>query len=529
MRREFAGFLGLLLVAPPLLTAQESNSGPVAIDSVRVRAENVFSGDAARNHWIYRTANSLRFQTRTGVVERELLFAPGDTVDLAVLEETERNLRALDLFRTVEVDTIVEGGQVIADVHTKDAWSTLPILSGSFASDGTVTGRIGLTEKNVLGTGNFLSVAYRKGTDRNGGEMSGILRRLASSQVDIAGDLYLLSDGNSYDWSIADPWRSLDDRFELRFSGASADRRRLQYRTFAATQRDTVRYRHHLYRQDVTIGIASIATPYRVLRFEATAGVRNERLLFQPGEDPPADVPDSVYAEFGVFVTYEQPRYREVGYVDGLNQQDVDLTTGLTVGARLAGQAFGYDRTGIGPVVSVRGGMSSGPFLIRAALLANGLFNSAGLDSGRVVGSMTAAVLSGTRHSTLLNVNGGLLESPAPGREFDLGFTTSPRSFEPHAFVGTRALWGTLEHRWYALPRIFDQFGAALAGYFDFGGAWYGDQDARWGAEVGIGLRASSRLSASAESSRIDLGYRLGEGFSGGRLVLTVGTGFTFF
>jgi hypothetical protein len=529
LRREFAGFLGFLLVAPAMLTAQESMSEPVTIDSVHVRAENVFSTETARNHWIYRTANSLRFQTRTGVVERELLFEVGDSLDLAVLEETERNLRALDLFRSVEVDTVVEQGQVIARVHTKDAWSTLPILSGSFASDGTLTGRVGLTEKNVLGTGNFLSVAYRKGTDRNGGEMSGVLRRLAGSQVDVASDLYLLSDGNSYGWSIADPWRSLSDRFELRFSGASADRRRLQYRTASATQRDTVRYRYHLYRQDVTIGLASIATPSRVLRFEAAAGVRNERLLFQPGEDPPSDVPDSVYADFGIFVTYEQPRFRVVGYVDGLNQQDVDLTTGLTVGARVASQAFGYDRTGIGPVFAVRGGTSAGPFLIRAALLANGLFNAGGLDSGRVVGSLTAGVISGTRHSTLLNVNGGILESPAPGREFDLGFSTPPRSFEPHAFVGTRALWGTLEHRWYVLPRILDQFGAALAGYVDFGGAWYEDQDARWGAEVGIGLRTSSRLSASAESSRVDVGYRLGEGFDGGRLVLTVGTGFSFF
>lgn len=529
MQRQFVGILGLLAVAPAALTAQESSSGAVTIDSVHVQAENVFSERAAREHWIYRTANSLRFQTRSGVVERELLFEPGDTLDLDLLDETERNLRALDLFRSVEVDTATVDGRLVALVRTQDAWSTLPILDGSFASDGTLTGRIGITEKNVLGTGNYLSVAYRKGTDRNGGEMSGILRRLAGSQVDVASDLYLLSDGNSFDWSIADPWRSLADRFELRFSGASADRRRLQYRTMSATRRDTSEFRHHLYRQDVTIGIASIATPTRILRFEASAGVRNERFLPQIGDDAPIDVPDSVYAEFGMFVTYEQPRYREVGYVDGLNTQDVDLTTGVTLGARIAAQAFGYERTGIGPVLAVRGGATSGVFLVRASLLANGLFNSAGLDSGRVVAAVTAGAITGTRHSTLVSVRGGILESPPPGREFDLGFSTPPRSFEPHAFVGTRAIWGTLEHRWYVLPRILDQFGAALAGYVDFGGAWYEDQDARWGGEIGIGLRTSSRLSAAAESSRIDIGYRLGEGFEGGRLVLSVGTGFPFF
>jgi len=520
------------LVAPVALAAQQvapEPTDPIRIDSVIVRAENVFSDRAAEDNWIYRTANSVRFQTRTGVVEQELLFAPGDPLDLALLGETERILRGLDLFRTVEVDTIVQDGRVIAIVHTQDAWSTLPILTGSLASDGTLTGRVGLTERNVLGTGNLLSLSYRKSTDRDGGEFSTRWRRLARTQVDVGADLSLLSDGNALSWTISDPWRSLEDGFLLRVVGATADRQRLQYRSFSATRRDTLRYRHHLYAQHVSLGVAPIATPHRVLRFEASASLRNERYLRQVGEEPPLVVPDSVFADFGLSVTYELPRYRVVGYVDGLNEQDADLTTGVTLGLQIAPAAFGYERFGVGPTVAVRGGTTAGPLLLRAALLANGLFNAAGLDSGRVVASLTGGYLGGERQATLLHIQGGVLEAPAPGREFDLGFSAPPRSFEPHAFVGTRGLWGTLEHRWYALPSIFDQFGAALAGYFDFGGAWYEGQDARWGAEFGIGLRTSSRLAPGAESSRIDLGYKLGPGIEGSRFVLSLGTGFTFF
>jgi hypothetical protein len=266
-----------------------------------------------------------------------------------------------------------------------------------------------------------------------------------------------------------------------------------------------------------------------VVRVGATASVRNERYLLSTPEDEPSLVPDSVKGDFGLFASFEQPRYRVVGYVDGLNKQDIDLTTGITVALRLAPSAFGYERTGIGPAVSVRGGTTKGSLLLRAAITANGLFNSAGLDSGRVVASVTGGAITGSRHATLLHVQGGVLEAPAPGRQFDLGFSAPPRSFEPHAFVGTRALWGTLEHRWYVLPRILDQFGAALAGYSDFGGAWYADQSPRWGAELGVGIRTSSRLAPGAESGRIDLGYRLGSGFDGSRIVLSVGTGFVFF
>lgn len=499
------------------------------IDSVHLQVENVFSEDVEGDHWIYRTANSLRFKTRQGVVERELLFETGDSIDLALLDETERNLRALDLFRTVQVDTVVEGDRVVARVRTRDAWSTLPIIEGSFASDGTLVGRLGITERNVLGTGNFLSMAYRKSTDRDGGEFSSRWRRLAGSQVDLAADLALLSDGNLASWAISEPFRSLEDRFTLRFGGATADRRRLRYRTTSDSQRDTTSFRQHLYASHVTVGFAPIATPRKVLRLSATATVRNERYLLEPADDATLAVPDSVYADIGVFASLEYPRYRLVDYVDGLNQQDVDLSSGLTIGLRFAPSSFGYERTGVGGYFAARSGMSLGMVLLRGRFVASGLFNSVGLDSGRVVASVTGGVVSGNRHATLLHIEGGLLNSPAPGQEFDLGFSVPPRSFEPHAFVGTRSLWGTLEHRWYALPRILDQFGAALATYFDFGGAWYGDQDSRWGSEIGIGLRTSSRLAPDAESSRIDLGYRLGPGVEGSRFVLTVGTGFAFF
>lgn len=518
--------------APGALAAQQvapERAAPIRIDTVIIRVDNVFSERAAEDNWIYRTANSVRFQTRRGVVEKELLFAAGDSLDFALLEETERILRSLNLFRTVDVDTVIEGGRVQAVVETQDAWSTLPVLTGSLASDGTLTGRVGLTERNVLGTGNLLSLSYRKSTDRDGGEFSTHWRRLAGTQVDVGADMSLLSDGNALAWTVSDPWRSLEDGFRLQVAGATADRQRLQYRTFSATRRDTLRYRHHLYAQHLSLGVAPIATPHRVLRFEAAASVRNERYLRQVGENPPLAVPDSVFADVGLSMTYELPRYRVVGYVDGLNEQDADLTTGVTLGLRIAPAAFGYERWGVGPIVAVRGGTTTGPLLLRAALLANGLFNAGGLDSGRVVASVTGGYLGSGRHATLLHVQGGVLEAPAPGREFDLGFSAPPRSFEPHAFVGTRALWGTLEHRWYALPNIFDQFGAALAGYFDFGGAWYAGQDARWGAEFGVGLRTSSRLAPGAESSRLDLGYKLGPGIEGSRFVLSIGTSFTFF
>lgn len=516
------------LLVPGAAFAQDRDATAAHIDSVHVDVGNVFTEEEAERSWIYRTLNSIRFRTRKNVVERELLFRAGDPLDPALLEETERNLRALGVFRRVEVDTVSDGDRLVARVRTRDAWSTLPVIGGRVASDGTLTGRVGITESNLLGTGNYLSLLYRKRIDRDGGDVETRWRRLAGSEIDFWGGVALLSDGRNGFWSVGDPWRSLEDRYSILLAGAGADQRRLRYRTFTSSRRDTTEYRHYLYSQSVRLGLATIASPQRVVRVEVVGRVRNERFLLEPVDDL-APVPDSVSGDIGVFGTFLEPRFREFRYLDGLNTQDVDLSRAIVLGVRLAPEVFGYESLGVAPVVSVRGGAVAGRFLFRSAVLANGLFNAGGLDSGRVVASVTGGFVSGNRHATVLNLQGGAMRAPAPGTEFDLGFSSAPRSYEPHSFVGTRAVWGTLEHRWYVAPRVLDQFGGALAAYFDFGGAWYEDQDARWGSEVGFGIRTGTRLAPGVDSGRIDLGYRLGADVEGSRWVVSVGTGFAFF
>ncbi len=48
-------------------------------------------------------ANRIHIRTRESVIENELLFHRGEAVDPAILTETERNLRALGIFRDAHV------------------------------------------------------------------------------------------------------------------------------------------------------------------------------------------------------------------------------------------------------------------------------------------------------------------------------------------------------------------------------------------------------------------------------------------
>jgi len=156
------------------------------------------------------------------------------------------------------------------------------------------------------------------------------------------------------------------------------------------------------------------------------------------------------------------------------------------------------------------------------------MFDSSGLDSARVIGNIAFGTKMADRLAFGFQVQGGYLDNTAPGTEFDLGFQNVLRSWEPHSFVGQRTVWGTAEQRWYVWDKLFNLIGIGFAGFVDYGGAWYPEQEARFGGNVGVGLRMGGTLSAIARTSRIDLGYRFGDDVTGSRWAVSFGAGFVF-
>ncbi|MDQ2978799.1 MAG: hypothetical protein M3R62_06235, partial [Acidobacteriota bacterium] len=71
-------FFGLLLGAPDAAGQGSSDSAPARVGEIRVRTLDVFSPEEAARGWLYRTANSVRVQTREAVIRKFLLFHEGD-------------------------------------------------------------------------------------------------------------------------------------------------------------------------------------------------------------------------------------------------------------------------------------------------------------------------------------------------------------------------------------------------------------------------------------------------------------------
>jgi hypothetical protein len=160
--------------------------------------------------------------------------------------------------------------------------------------------------------------------------------------------------------------------------------------------------------------------------------------------------------------------------------------------------------------------------------LAGGLFTSAGLDSGTVQLAGTAVLQPGPRHVAVLHLEGGWLQDPVPGEEFDLGLGSGPRAFGNHAFTGDRSIFATAEYRYTLTEEFAGLVGLGIAGFVDHGGAWYAGSPRRTGWDAGVGLRLGASRSTDVPALRFDLAHRFANDVEKAGWVLTVGKGFPF-
>jgi hypothetical protein len=504
----------LLLLPTPLLSQ--------TIDSVEVITHDIFDTAQARGNVLAGLMNALHVRTRSWVVRRELLFDVGDPFDVRRLEETERNLRRLGIFRDATVDTVRVAGRLVARVVTYDGWTTSLETALSFTGD-VVTWSAGLNERNVLGTGHLVGGNYRKEVDRDAWRLRAQLNRVLGTRVFAAGFYDNLSDGSAASWNAGLPFYSLSDRVGLLLPGAVADRRVLRFRDGLPS--DTL-WRRALVQQ-AGVWWAPVAQPGGYVRLGLFGGVRREEHLAI--EDTALAIPDSVFGFVGVSVELFRPRFIEVTHYNGFaREEDVSLGTRLHLGVGAALPALGYPRAGVFPRLEAQTGFGTSAAFVRLSVVANGLLTSAGVDSGQVRGSLTLASRLIPRQATVLYLQGGVQKNPAPGAEFDLGHGLGPRAFKPHAFTGTRSLWGVAEHRVFLWDNLFGLFGLGVAGFVDYGGAWFADQPARHGGDVGFGLRSGATSATGPNVGRLDLAYRFGDGITGSRWVVSFGTAYEF-
>lgn len=479
------------------------------IDTVIVVSRDVFDPPGNTPRFVARLGNALHITTHPGVVRRLLLVDAGTLLDSARLVESERALREVGVFRSVQLDTQRVGDRLALRVETADGWSTSPQLNFSSAG-GSSTWSAAFVERNFLGTATYVSVAYGRTPDRRSFDVQfaspGLLVRHAPLNVAYSD----LSDGRLGGWSYGLPFYRTDAPWSLMTGGAAARHRILEFRNGSLTdsaQRQVLVF-------SLQGGVALQADVSGFVRLWAGAAWRRED-----------------YAPFGTALAYssfgtvgagiEAARVR-YGVFEHLNsfgrREDVDLSSALRVGLWAAPRAWGYPaaRAGIGPELDgqVAARWGTGFSLIR--LDSHGVFTSAGLDSGLVHASLDVVNTGLARQALLLHLEAGALRNPVFGEAFDPWVTQNgPRGFGAHAFTGTRLVYAVLEDRVLISDGLFGVLGVGAAPYVEYGGAWYAGATAQLGGDVGVALRLGSPRSVRGDVAEIAVSYRFGDALRG--------------
>lgn len=476
--------LALTAGPPDRLTAQ-------TIDTVIVWNANVFDGADDGPGFLPRLANALHIRTRQAVIRRTILLGPGDPYDSARVAESERALRALDVFRFVQVDTVRlgAGGPLALRVITADGWSSKPQASYSTAG-GDETWNVAFVEQNFLGTASAVAVSYGRDPDRRRLDLQYVNPHFLTRHALLVGRYGDLSDGTRGNWLFGRPFYQTAARRSLTTYGESARERVLVFRDGVL---DTTLERRAL-RVGVLGGIAPVATSRHYVRLLGGAEWRREDFA----AETTTAFPRSTFVAGRLAIEVGHVRFRVLDHFNATGRrEDANLSQVLRLGG-VVEHGVGYEVRGQGSAVWKRG------FAVLRA-------EANGLDSTRARGRLTL-VSQDVRGQTLIaHAEGGALHRPKPGREIDLWVEQrGPRLFGAHVFTGTRMGWLALEDRIPLADDIWGLLSVGVAPFVEYGGAWYAGEPARLATNAGLSLRFGPTRSTRGEAGELAVGYRFG-------------------
>ena len=496
---------------------------PPAIAGVAIERQSVFDS-AETTRWYARLANRLHVTTRQHVVERELLFRQGEPLDSARLAETERNLRALRIFRNVSVGSVAGDSGMDVRVVTRDAWTTKLSVKVGVTGDQYMLGA-SATESNLFGRGLEFGFAYRSDPDRINNQLWFKAPRVIAGRARVAAGINLMSDGERGMAELVLPFFSLRSRRAGGVSGELSDGQVLRFRDGSPDPSERLRRVFAVARANVGRAVRTSDDGY--LRLILDGQIRRDDFVADSAAET---IPRTVTGAFQLTADARRARYITTRYFLGNGgPEDVDLSDGAQVALSLAPQAFGYEQGGVGSVLAAGVGKSFRGGFAQLRARANGLFAGGGLDSGSVAASGMAVLQPAPRHVAVLHLWGAQRDDPYPGQEYDLGLARGPRAFAAHAFTGDRAYFGMAEYRWVALPDVMGLASLGVAGFVERGGAWFSGSPRRGGTDAGVGIRLGSiRASSGRPATRIDVAWRFPNDAEPGAWVLVLGSGYPF-
>jgi outer membrane translocation and assembly module TamA len=498
MRHRLAAAGVAVVLAAAAASAQEGWEAlrGVAVCDVRIEAAEVFDLDRpGESHFLFRWANALHVRTRAHVIRRELLLDVGAPFVPELAAESERNLRALDIFQDVALLAERTADGVVLIVRTSDRWTT-EVRTELRSQGGISQVGFGLSDANLLGRAFELGGGVTSSTDVDAASARWRDPRLLGSRW--AAGLSLRRDDleRSLAVGLEHPFYSETVRWSAAaaFSRTRGDRRRFESGVEAERLAVTER-----------IGDGFAALHVRGARLHRVAALYSQR---HHNGDPSGDA-----ALLAVAWSSLARRFHAARDVDLLGSVE-DVATGTTLqlgaGADLRALGAARDRS------FVRADAGWARALGARALFGVHVRQYAFVRRGELENARAAVESFGYWQTpgvqTLAwRIGAAALVDEPPDLRFNLGGDDRLRGYAARHLAGERCLYASLEERLFSERRLFFlRWGAVV--FVDAAAAWdRGEALARDKARLGtgLGLRVASNR---AGSSLVGLDVAVGAG-----------------
>lgn len=179
--------------------------------------------DPREDHWLYRLANRLHINTRASTLKRQLAVVVGQPLNPDTVRESERLLRGNKyLIDAMILPHQVCGNEIHLLVIARDVWTLSPSANAS-RSGGDNKSSVGLSESNLLGKGQTISIGHYNNSDRNGNRFAYLHPNIIGDHTQLNLGVEKNSDGDGGDISLIRPFFELDARWSAGFDYAEID------------------------------------------------------------------------------------------------------------------------------------------------------------------------------------------------------------------------------------------------------------------------------------------------------------------
>jgi len=485
----------------------------VRIGEIEINALNIFNtDDPEENKGLFRLMNRLHARTRNPIVERQLLFVPGDVFRRQRLDESERILRTTSYLYDAEIRiTSCDMDTVNIRVTTQDVWTLKPGIDVSRSGGESRVG-IDLQEDNFLGRGGSVSFKRRNDEERRSTEIGYADRNIGGRWISLGTTIADNSDGHVVDVALARPFYSLDTRWALGGQLLNTQRNDRVY----SLGDEIGQFRQDIKYLDAYGGLSQGLSQGRVQRW--LGGVIFDDRVFGNVDD----TLDSALIPGDRRLAYPYVEYQliEDRFVRTANLDQIDRTEDVMLGARvrfrvgLLAESLGADNSGaMFEAEASRGYGDPARTFWDFSTHAEGRLEGGKLRNAVIGGTARWYLRQSERRLLFSSLRGTLAEELDLDNPLEIGGDNGLRGYPLRYQRGDARAQFTIEQRYFTDYYLWRLLRVGGAVFFDAGRVWgdnpYGGENRGLLTDIGFGLRLGSTRSSMGRMIHIDFAFPL--------------------